>query len=95
MNFILKIINRLANSLDSDDTAHDEPSNLDLHGLHKYLYRSAVLKELNEPKRERTYLPVYGSNENSNRTVHPHSLIRVFVVCRKKLCILSYPIFDQ
>ena len=37
---LLKIIYRLANSVDPDETAHDEQSHLDLHCLHWYLYRS-------------------------------------------------------
>ena len=37
---LLKVINKLANSVDPDETAHYEPSHLDLHCLHKYLYRS-------------------------------------------------------
>ena len=30
-------------------------------------------------------------NEDSNQPAHPRSLITVFVVCMKKLCILGYP----
>ena len=37
----------MANSLDPDETARDEPSHLDLHCLHRYLYRSTRLTGLN------------------------------------------------
>ena len=43
---LLRIINRLINSVDPDETAHFEPSHLDLHCLHKYLYWSIGLKGL-------------------------------------------------
>ena len=35
---------RIANSVDLGETAHDEPSHLDLHCLQKYQFRSAGLK---------------------------------------------------
>ena len=41
----------------------------------------------NEPKHEKTYLLTY----DSNPPAYPRSLIRVFVVHTKKLCILGYP----
>ena len=31
-------INKLANSVDLDKAAHDEPSHLDLHCLHRYVF---------------------------------------------------------
>ena len=34
----------MANSGDSDETVHHEPSHLDLHCLHKYLFWSVRLK---------------------------------------------------
>ena len=37
----------MANSVDPDEMAHDEPSHLDLHFLQKNLCRSAGLKGLN------------------------------------------------
>ena len=37
-----------ANSVDPDDTAHYEPSHLDLHCLHMYLFWSTGLKELTQ-----------------------------------------------
>ena len=46
---VAKIINRMANSADPDETAHYEPSHLDLHRLHSYLYRSVGLKGLKSP----------------------------------------------
>ena len=30
--------NRTANSVDPNEMAHDEPSHLDLHCLHRYMY---------------------------------------------------------
>ena len=36
----------MANSVDPDETAHDEPFHLDIHCLHRYLFRSVRLKEL-------------------------------------------------
>ena len=36
--FQSKIKNRMANSVDLDETAHDAPSHLDLHCLHRYMY---------------------------------------------------------
>ena len=41
-----KKIKTVANSEDPDETTHYEPSHLDLHCLHKYLYRSTGLKGL-------------------------------------------------
>ena len=38
--------NRMANSVDSDETARYEPSHLEVHCLHRYLYQSAGLKRL-------------------------------------------------
>ena len=37
-----------------------------------------------------SYLP-QGPNKDSNQPVHPRSLISVFVICMKKLCIFGYP----
>ena len=39
--------------------------------------------------RKRTFW--HAPSEDSNQPAHPHSLLRVFVVCMKKLCILGYP----
>ena len=39
--------NRMANSVDPDETAHYEPSNLDLHYLHRYLpWSTGLLKRV-------------------------------------------------
>ena len=43
-----------------------------------------------EPQHEKTYLLTRVLNKDSDQTVHVHSLIRVFVLCIKKLCILGY-----
>ena len=48
--FLFKIINRLANSVDPDETAHNEPPHLDLHCLHRHLYPSTALKGLEKMK---------------------------------------------
>ena len=37
--FLIKIINRMANSVVPDETALYEPSHLDLHCLHRYRNR--------------------------------------------------------
>ena len=34
------IINKMASNVDPDKMAHYEPSHLDLHCLHSYLYRA-------------------------------------------------------
>ena len=41
----VKIRNRMANSVDPDETAHHKPSHQDLHCLHRCLVWSAGLKE--------------------------------------------------
>ena len=41
MGFQSKSKNRMANSVDSDEMAHYEPSHLDLHCLHRYWAWSA------------------------------------------------------
>ena len=43
----MKIKNRMANSVDSDERAHHEPSHLFVHCLQKYLSWSTGLKGLN------------------------------------------------
>ena len=47
--------------------------------------------QCNKPQHGKMYLPKCAPNRNSNQPDHPCSLIRVFVVCTKKLCILGYP----
>ena len=42
----VKSKNRMANNVNPDETALDEPSDLDLHCLHRYLFWSARLKGL-------------------------------------------------
>ena len=44
--FWSKIKNRMANSVDPEETAHCEPSHLDLYCLHRYLFGSTGLKGL-------------------------------------------------
>ena len=39
--------NGMADSVDPDETAHYKPSHLDLHCLHRYLFRSAGVKGFN------------------------------------------------
>ena len=46
VRFYSKIRNRMANSVDPDKMAHYKPSHLDLNCLHRYLYRSTVLKKV-------------------------------------------------
>ena len=45
--FQCKIKNKMANSVDPDETAHYEPSHLDLHYLQRYLCWSVGMKGLN------------------------------------------------
>ena len=40
------IINKMASCVDPDEMAHYEPSHLDLHCLHRYLYWSTGLKRV-------------------------------------------------
>ena len=40
------ISNKIASSVDPDEMAHDEPSHLDLHCLHRCLYQSTGFKGL-------------------------------------------------
>ena len=56
-----------------------------------YSYRYMVW--LNKPQLEKTYMYLLtcAPNEDSDQTAHPRSLIRVFVVRLRKLCILDYP----
>ena len=44
--FQTQIKNRMANSVDPDETAHFEPSHLDLHCLHRHLFWSVRLTGL-------------------------------------------------
>ena len=46
--FQTKIKNRMANSVDPDETAHYKQSHLDLHSLHRCWFWSAGLKGLTE-----------------------------------------------
>ena len=41
---VAKSNNRMANSVDPDEMASNEPSHLDLHCLQRYLYWSAGMK---------------------------------------------------
>ena len=43
MGFIVKINNRIVNSVDPDETARYQPSHLDLHCLHMYMYWSSEM----------------------------------------------------
>ena len=43
-----------------------------------------------EPQREKTYLLTCAPNEVSDQPVHSRTLILVFVLRMKKLCILGY-----
>ena len=44
--FQSKIETKMANSVDPNETARDEPSDLNLHCLHRYLFLSAGLKAI-------------------------------------------------
>ena len=41
------VINKMASSVNPGEMSHYEPSHLDLHCLHRYLYLSIGLKGLN------------------------------------------------
>ena len=51
--------------------------------------------DLLELQCEKTYLLTCASNKDSNQPAHLHSLIRVFIICMKKLCIIGYPKYAQ
>ena len=42
---------RITNSVDPNETAHDEPSHQDIHCLHRYPYRSTGFERVNEKYR--------------------------------------------
>ena len=44
----VKNLELMANCVDPDETAHYEPSHLELHCLHKHLFWSTRLKRLND-----------------------------------------------
>ena len=44
--FVMKIKNKMANKVDLDETAHEEPSDQELHYLHRCLFWSTGLKEI-------------------------------------------------
>ena len=48
-----------------------------------------------EHLRQKTYLLTYAPNEDSDQTAHPRSLIWVFVVRMKEVCIIDYPRYAQ
>ena len=48
LGFQSKINNKMATSVDPDETAPDEPSHLDLHCLERYLYWPVGIKGLNK-----------------------------------------------
>ena len=50
-----------------------------------------ICLEAYEAIREKTYLLACAPNEDSNWPAHPCSLIRIFIVHTKKLCIIGYP----
>ena len=51
MGVSVKNYNKKANSVDPDETAHYEPSHLDLHCLHRYQDLSTGLKGLKKDDR--------------------------------------------
>ena len=57
----------------------------------KLVERNKYTWEPYEQQHEKVYLLEYAPNEVSDQTAHSRSLIRVFVVRMKKLCILGYP----
>ena len=53
------------------------------------IYRRIIY--MDKPQREKTNLLTGVPNEDSDQPEHSRSLIRVFIVRTKKLCILGYP----
>ena len=44
-----------------------------------------------EPQQEKTYLLTFAPNEDSNQSAHSGSLIKEFIVSKKKFYIFGYP----
>ena len=89
---VCKVEKLNANSIDSDETAHHEPSHLDLCCLQKPIiiaYRSERVSLVSRNGElvalPSTYLLTSARNENSNHRAHPCSPIIVFVVPIKTL----------
>ena len=49
----------------------------------------------NEPPRGKTNKMACAPSKDSDQPGHTPSLIRVFAVCMKKACVLSYPLSAQ
>ena len=67
----------------------EKKKNISICCLLKILPRVLSIKDMRCNVRKHTFWHVHPMN--SNQPAHPHSLIRVFAVCMKKLCILGYP----
>ena len=81
-DIIKKINYRTANSVDSDEMAHYEPSRLDLHCLQKYLFWSAGLKGLIDYSVYVTLNGRYPGKQKIQIICHIlWYLIRVYTVC--------------
>ena len=95
--FPTKINNRMANSVDPDEMAHNEPSHPDLHCFQRYLFLVCRLKWLKRLFRL-TYekygraafkrdLRTYTSSEDPDQPAHPLRLFRIFAVRLHNICI--------
>ena len=75
----------MANSVEPDETARDEPSHLDLHFLHRCLFLSAGLnvlisKTCLSSNLIKIYFMTCASSEKSEQPAHLRSPIREFAV---------------
>ena len=81
---ILKINNRMANSVDPDEMAHNEPSHLNLPCFQSYLFWSAGLKRLKSLFRF-TYEKIRAGGLEKGLRIR--SLFRIFAVRLHNICI--------
>ena len=70
--------------------APNVPCGYSLESLHWGSYNYTNPQDIFEPEHEKTCPLTCAPNEDSDQPAHPHSLIRVFVVCEKTLCSLCY-----
>ena len=71
------------------------PLDIDLNWMETFKYncrfKRVGYKYICDPQHEKTYLLKCASKEDSDQPAHLRSLIRIFIVRMKKLCILVYP----
>ena len=86
MGFRSKKKKRMANSVDPDEMAHYEPSHLDLHCLHRYVW-SVKLKGLKDTDHITVYVSEHKTNGGVADNIDPAQtdLIRIYTVCLRDL----------